>query len=418
MNFGTFSLAVLSSAVNDIASIEIIDATNNSVKKAVKEIAMKNPDVVGVTAMGLKSVVPVCEFIEALRQEGFKGQLVAGGHGASMLPKVILEKGADAVVYGEGELTFREILCQGISHETKGLFLLSKGCLIKTPKRDLVDIENLKAPARNLSRIKESGVFLLETSRGCPHSCLFCETSRFFGCTWRGRSPEKVVDDIHTLVESEGAAIIQIADDNFTANPDRILKICKLLTNKKRPLFFLFSARSDDLTANSQLIPALAKAGFLRATVGVETVVPEIAQSIGKPISFNQHKKAFETMQKANIFTVASFIVGLPSETEQMRKKYVEFALELADSATFLPFQPFPGTPLEQGSGEPEEWCVKYAAKLTLDFRRHPKSIQRLLKAAKNSNVRGMLARASLHNRLTENILDEAIALEVKEALT
>ena len=58
MNFGTFSLAVLSSAVNDIASIEIIDATNNSVKEAVKEVVMKKPDVVGITAMGLKSVVP------------------------------------------------------------------------------------------------------------------------------------------------------------------------------------------------------------------------------------------------------------------------------------------------------------------------------------------------------------------------
>lgn len=104
----------------------------------------------------------------------------------------------------------------------------------------------------------------------------------------------------------------------------------------------------------------------------VETVVPEIAQSIGKNISFQVHTQAFEAMRKAGIFTTVSFIVGLPGETEEMRKSYVDLADKLADSAVFLPFQPLPGTPMETESLEPEDWCVEYAAKLTNEFRRIP----------------------------------------------
>ena len=402
MNFGTFSLAVLASAITDIASVNIVDATTLSMEEATNQCIHNSPDVIGITAMGLKSVNPVCALVEAIRQKGFKNQIIVGGHGASMLPQPILQSGADAAVYGEGESTFREILQSGISDKIQGIYLLKNGHLLKTTQRDFIDLDELKEPARNLCPSPQNSIYLLETSRGCPHSCSFCETSRFFSCTWRGRSPSHVVKDIHKLVE-DGAMIIQIADDNFTANPERALEICSLLKNGPIPLFFLFSARSDDLSKNPKLIPALAKANFLRATIGVETVIPKIAKSIGKNISFKQHIQTFEALKKAGIFTIASFIVGLPGETEDMRKSYVELALKLADSATFLPFQPFPGTPMAKGAGEPEDWCIEYAAKLTREFSQHPASIERLALAAKEATVRGMLSRASLHNRLTEN---------------
>ena len=402
MNFGAFSLSVLASAVTDIASVDILDATNLSINETVEEITQRNPDITGITVMGLKSVNPVCTFVKAIRQTGFKGQIVVGGHGASMLPQAILLSGADCAVYGEGEQTFREILHSGISEKVQGIYLLKEGRLLKTPQRDFINLNKLKEPARNLTQPPQGNIYLLETSRGCPHNCSFCETSRFFLCTWRGRSPRNVVKDVQKLVKG-GAMIIQISDDNFTANPKRALEICHLLDNEPLPLFFMFSARSDDLTREPELIPALAKVNFLRVTIGVETLIPKIAKSIGKNISFKQHKQAFDSLKKAGIFTIASFIVGLPGETENMRKSYVELAVKLADSATFLPFQPFPGTPMAKGIGEPEDWCIEYAARLTREFSQHPESKRRLSLAAKEKTVRGILARVTLQNRLNQD---------------
>lgn len=122
-------------------------------------------------------------------------------------------------------------------------------------------------------------------------------------------------------------------------------------------------------------------------------------------------------MRKAGIFTIASFIVGLPEENENMRKNYVDFALKLADSAVFLPFQPFPGTPMAKGAGEPEDWAVEYAARLTREFSQRPESVARLALATKEATVRGMLSRALLQNRLAKNIFDEQTASNVAKIL-
>jgi anaerobic magnesium-protoporphyrin IX monomethyl ester cyclase len=397
LNFGTFSLAVLASSINDLASVNIIDATSLSIEDAVNATLKLNPDIVGITTMSLQSIEKVSFFIRAIRQKGFTSKIVVGGHGASMLPLSILQSGADVVVYGEGEATFRELLLSGVnvSDQIDGLYFLKDGFLKKTKNRPLVDIDKLKSPARNLCPNSEDGIYLLETSRGCLHSCSFCETSRFYSSIWRGKSPKRVVKDILELV-NDGAVIIQIADDNFTANPKRVIEICQLLEGKSKPMFFMFSARTDDLLKDPALIPALAKAKFLRATIGVETLVYEIAESVGKPISVHQHKEAFEKLRKAEVFTLASFIVGLPHETEEMRKLYVEWAVDLCDSAVFLPFQPFPGTPMDTGVNKPEGWYVKCAEELTLQFRRHPKTLEKLNLAAQEKSIRGMFARTAL----------------------
>lgn len=402
MDFGTFSLEVLAAEVIDIAAVDILDATGLSIEKATFEITRRKPDFIGITAMGLRSVEPVCASIKAIRKANFRGKIIVGGHGASMSPHIILENGADCVVYGEGESTFREILQLGISQKTRGIYLLKDGHLIKTPQRDFINLEDVKEPARNLVSQRTDGFFLLETSRGCPHKCSFCESSRFYSCNWRERSPSTVVKDIHKLLEI-GAMVIQLSDDNFTADPKRAKEICKLLKNGPLPLFFIFSARSDDLIRDPELIPALAESNFLRVTIGVETLIPEIAKFVGKNISFNQHKQAFDLLRKAEIFSMASYIVGLPGETEEMRKTYVELATKLSDSATFLPFQPLPGTPMFKGNAEPEEWAKEYSLKLNMEFSHHPVSNRRLMLAAKKKTVRGMLARAILKNRINDS---------------
>ncbi len=418
LNFGCFSLAVLASAIEDIANVKILDATNLKPEKAVQKILSSRPDILGITAMSVSSVEPICKLIRLLRKNGFQSKLLVGGHGASVLPQPVLESGADAVVYGEGEQTLREVILQGISDNTAGLVMMREGKILKTASRRLLDLDTLVMPAKKWISTPKDALYLLETSRGCPHRCRFCETSSFFRSTWRSRSPEKVVKDIETLVD-KGALIIQITDDNFTANPKRAIKICNELENRNLPLFFVFSARSDDLLSNPELIPSLAKAKFLRAAIGVETPDEKISQQIGKGISLEQHKLAFDGLRKAGIYTVASFIVGLPEETEQTRKNYVNIACELADSATFVPFLPLPGTEMadKASSAKPQPWSVECAAKLTRQFRQNPKNIERLLQAAQKPSIRGILAKRSLQKRIAENILDNQVKERINQTI-
>jgi anaerobic magnesium-protoporphyrin IX monomethyl ester cyclase len=404
-NFGSFSLAVLAAALEDIASVRIIDATTMGIGDVVREILGESPDLVGITAMGPSSVQPVIDQVRGLRDAGFSGLVVAGGHGATMYPAPLLAGGAEVIVLGEGEETLRDIVLHGISAQVDGISFLEGSDIFTTAPRALINpLDLLKPPARHLIASPPDGIFLLETSRGCPHGCAFCETTRFYGRRWRARSPEIVARNIWSLVES-GALMIQIADDNFTASPDRVIKICRLLQDGPLPLFMIFFARSDDIVRVPELSGHLASANFLRVSVGVETTNPSLLRVIQKEIPFEKHKKAFKLMANAGIFSIASLIIGLPGETTEMREEYVEKVVELgADSVYFLPFQPLPGTPLGTKTGEPDPEIVKEAARLTSEFESHPVVLRRLADLASEPTVRGMLARASIERRSSKGV--------------
>jgi len=405
-NFGTFSLAVLAASIRATANVLIVDATEETPDDAVEAIRRAHPDVVGITVMGLKSVPPVASFVQKLRAS-YGGvsvpRIVAGGHGASMLPVPLLEAGADAVVIGEGERTFRSILKEGIRPDMRGIACLVEGRPRIGPAPGFVEpLDQVAFPARDLIPPPPTGIHLMETSRGCPHACRFCETTRFFGTHWRPHSPERVVSEIRRLVDDYDAWMIQFSDDNFAADAGRVLEICALLKGERLPAFFLASARADDLLSDDALLPAMAKARISRISVGVETLDTQTAARAGKAILPETYAEVFHRMRELGMFSVASLIVGLPGETPAAREKAVEQTVAAGpDSAHFLPFLPLPGIPLADGydTYDPAERDVIDADRMTQAFFEHATVIDRLRSAAGNDGVRGLLARATLAKR-------------------
>jgi anaerobic magnesium-protoporphyrin IX monomethyl ester cyclase len=406
-NFGAFSLGVLAAAVRHLARISILDATDLSIEEATCAVWGLDPDWVGVTVMGLHSVPPITAFIKNLKatmpKRGARRRiaLLAGGHGASMLPDPLLRAGADAVIIGEGEQTLQQILGRGLGSDLPGL-VRREGEKVK-PQPPIRPLDRLSPPARDLMPAPTDGVHLMETSRGCPHACGFCETTRFYGRHWRPLSPDRVDDEIKRLVEQFDAWIIHFADDNFAADPQRVLEICRRIQRGPMPVLFLASARGDDLVADPRLIPAMAAARILRVTVGIETLEQEVADRVGKQISPETYREAFSRMRSYGIFSTASLIVGLPGETAEMRKRAVDKVIEAGpDSARFLPFWRLPGVPLANlcsvSDADPDD--VRDAWDCTEAFFRHPVVRARLSEASATPGVRGLLARAVLEGHV------------------
>jgi radical SAM superfamily enzyme YgiQ (UPF0313 family) len=409
-NFGAFSLGVLASAIRDKADVTIIDATDLSITDTLQTISSYSPHILGITAMGLTSVKPVKLLIEAIKRNvkaksnGLKETLIiVGGHGASMAYESLLEAGAHAVVIGEGETTFQSIVMNGIETGKEGMACMKGGYLVVGLPQTLIrPLDRLGFPARDLMPLPPDGIHLMETSRGCPHSCGFCETTRFHGRTWRPYSPERVVTEVNNLVNKYNAWIIHFADDNFAANQHRVIDICQGLKKRQLPAFIMVSARADDLASNPEMVQEMASARILRVSVGVETLEPEISNTINKPISIECYKEAFSSLRQHGIFSVASFIIGIPGEKPEMRQRALRLALGAGpDSAHFLPFLPLPGIPLYSGKGlyDPDQEDIKVANELTEKFRNHKTTIRRLTVAAETGGIRGLLAQAALNRQ-------------------
>jgi anaerobic magnesium-protoporphyrin IX monomethyl ester cyclase len=408
-NFGTFSLGVLAAAVRHLAEVSIIDATHLSIPEAAEAVWALNPDVIGVTVMGLQSVEPGAALVRRLRAQNVKRphgrvHILAGGHGASMTPTHLLRAGADAIVLGEGERTLQDILTHGIRPGSMGVACLVNGqVMIGPPHPPIRPLDHLSYPARDLMPPPPDGIHLMETSRGCPHACAFCETTRFHGRRWRPHSPGRVAAEVRRLVDGYSAWIIHFADDNFAADPRRVLRICDALQQGPLPAFIMASARGDDLMSDSRLIPAMATARILRISVGVETVEPQTAAVTGKAIPLETYRDVFRRMAEHGMFSVASFIIGLPGETREARAHAVELAIRAGpDSAHFLPFLPLPGTPLAAGHRgfDPNPDDVRDAELFTQAFFQDATVRKRLEDAASSGDMRALLARATLKRAL------------------
>lgn len=407
-NFGTFSLAVLAAAVRHEAEVVIIDATTLSPDIALHQVLAEKPDIIGVTVMSQESVQPASAFVTslqgALQASGSEGIIIAGGHGASMNPVPILNAGADAVVFGEGELTLPDVVRNGIYPGIPGVIVRCDTGLVRgKPRKPVKPLDLLEKPARELLH-DQNGLFLLETSRGCPHACRFCETTRFYGTQWRPRSATRVAADVHDLVENHAAWIIHFTDDNFSADPDRVWQICQELVKGSLPAVIFASVRADDLYQRPGLLEAMSEARIRRVNVGVETLDPATALRAGKPVPAEVYHAVFADMRRCDIFSVASFIVGLPGESPSARKRHLEFAIEVApDTAQFVPFLPLPGTPFAEHSiqTEPNPADMNDSAALSEAYRSHPATRSRLQEAVRVGGMRGVFAAAILENTIS-----------------
>lgn len=407
-NYGTFSLAVIAASVRNTAKVILLDASQLQSQKAAHEIFSFEPDLIGITVMSLTSVGPAAKFVREMRQAGMSlgnkaagVSVVAGGHGATLDPKTLLLAGAEAVIMGEGERSLRQIVQDGIVPGAPGIACLDRGQMIIGPSQSLIQpLDELNPPARDLMPLSSPyDIHLMETSRGCPHNCSFCEASQFYTRQWRPYSPRRVAEEVTRLVTEYDAWIIHFADDNFAASPDRVLCICEELKRVPRPAYFITAARGDDLLRNPDVLPSMASAGILRVTVGVETLNPSTALANQKSVSLELYKDVFKRMRTLGIFSLASFIVGLPGEKPDARKQAVELALEVQpDSVSFLPFWPFPGNPFETNHDNyrPKSEDISDAHKFSVAFHEHPRVKKNLTAAEEKGGIRGLHAEAVL----------------------
>jgi anaerobic magnesium-protoporphyrin IX monomethyl ester cyclase len=404
MNFGAFSLAVVAAGVRSDADVAILDADNMSVPEAVEQVWRREPDLVGITLMGLPSVEPGIEFLKALRAgepAGPRSSIIVGGHGAGLLPDTLLRAGADCIVFGEGELTLREILEKGIVPGMPGTAVLVDDKLIKGSQRDLIfPLDLLEDPARDLMSPPGDGIHIMETSRGCPHKCKFCETTRFYGTRWRPLSPERVVREVKRLIDEYDAWVIHFADDNFTASSRRVKDICKMLIKEDAlPAYFIYFARADDLVKDPELLPLMAEARMLKLTVGIDTLDPKVGESVSKTIPVGVYREAFERMREVGIYSIGSLIIGLPGETQESREKALERLVEAGpDFAQFLPYLPLPGLPRDKKHTgyeiHPEDF--QEAARLSKAYILHPTVKARLEKLVEKGGIRAQMALGAL----------------------
>ena len=342
--------------------VKLLDNTVERLDKKFLADYMRNcrPKYVGIS-LYTGCLIDSLDFAKIVKDVSKDIVVIAGGPHASALPKYVLRhEYIDFVVKGEGEKTTLELITaiENKSDLTRvaGIIYRKNGNIIENASRRLIeDLDTLPlpayelmpmnryylAPARCFTKGKAGSII---TSRGCPQRCTFCSRA-VFGKTVRYRSPEAVVDEIEYLIGKFGITELEIRDDTFTLNEARAIKICRLIQKRKLNILWNCCGRVD--RTSDELFSSLHAAGCRAVFLGAETGSQEILDRLKKDITLRQIETAVRQCRKHRMFSLTSFIIGTPYETDETLQTTIDFARKTSpDFVSFCAFTPTPGSEL------------------------------------------------------------------------
>lgn len=320
-----------------------------------KQLQSFQPDAVGVTAVTM-NFYEALKIIRDIKNYNPEIITIMGGPHVSFMVRdtLSLHPEIDLIVIREGEDTVAE-LTPVLKQKNKwknirGIAYRNGDEIIITGKRDFIsDVDRIPLPSRHLlpiSRYRALGFPVsIITCRGCPYSCIFCLGQKMVGSKVRKRNPQLVLDEIETVLRY-GFDRINIADDLFIADKERVKEICMGI--KERSLKFVWSAFARVDTASQEVFDLMAQAGCDSVSFGVESGNPEMLKRIKKGIKPEQVYSAIKMCQQAGMIAQASFIIGLPGETKETLQKTDKFAQSINSIYGYHFLVPFPGTTVRE----------------------------------------------------------------------
>ena len=312
------------------------------------------PDVVGVTSY-TPSVYAASRILEEAKRFCPNSLTVAGGHHPTMRPEDFARPYVDAVVLGEGEVTFKELV---EAHErgqdlasVPGLALPVDGTVRCSETRPLLrDLDDTPFPARHLTARHRAHYFRgswrplasLVTSRGCPFRCSFCAMWKIMRGKYRKRRPEAVADELARLDED----FIDIVDDNTLHDVKHAARLAEAIGARGLEKSYKLYARADTVVKHPELIRQWGEVGMRMILVGFESFRDDDLDRYHKRTSVKTNEEAIRILHEAGVEIAAYFLIEPDFTAEDFRALGDYVARMELTHPIFTVLTPFPGTDL------------------------------------------------------------------------
>lgn len=245
-----------------------------------------------------------------------------GGAGISSLPQRYYND-FDHLFIGEAEHTWPLFLAEWQAGKAKKIY------------RQIMPVDLSETPPPKWDSIlstKDSYLLgAVQTSRGCPFNCEFCDVSYLFGRKFRHKPIKHVLQELIAL-ERIGIRKIVVCDDNFAGNPqytkDLLKEIISLNRTLSQPLGFATEV-SINIAQDDELLALLADANFVEIFVGIESPNKESLKEANKLQNFRSN--LVEDIGKIQSYGMAvrgSLIVGFDHDDLTIFDQHFDFVQE------------------------------------------------------------------------------------------
>ena len=313
----------------------------------VRTVRVGRPSFVGITAMSGPQIRYGLEFAARVRAQSPGTPIVWGGVHPTLLPEqTAADPRVDVVVRGESEPALAPLAAALAAGDpldaVPGITFTEAGETRSTPDAGPCDLDGIpielpydlleleRYPTLNAGRAH------LQTSRGCPHRCGFCYNTSFNHRRWRGKSPERVVDEMQFLLERfPQVSILDPIDDNFFVDRTRVAKICELILSRGLRFRWRANCRFDYLaTYDAEFLKLVERAGCMELDFGGESGSPQMQEFVCKDVSAEEILAAVGKLHRwaPSIDPFVSWLSGLPGETYADMQKTFDLMDAMAEA--------------------------------------------------------------------------------------
>lgn len=346
----------------DLSEMGVHFKSSNFIDDFKAKVAQFQPDLIGVTAV--EDTWPqACALIESVRE--YPAPVIVGGVFASLTPAIpISHPDVDMICVGEGEHAITEVataLMKGEDYsKILNLWVKKEREVVKNPMRPPVDLDDvpfgdfdLFEKERFYRPMQGSVVRMLpiETDRGCPYTCRFCEAPSIVAMYkegtgqhyFRRKSWDKVEEEILLYIEKYNAEYVYFNAETFLAmSRTEFDKFCTMYENIRIP--FWMQTRVE--TISEHHVQELERVGCNRISIGLEHGNEEFRNNIvGKGFSNQQIIDVFKILDQSSVPVTINNIIGFPDETRELIFDTIELNRLLGtDSVNCFVFTPFKGS--------------------------------------------------------------------------
>jgi len=376
LNHG-FEVEVLDTLIEGVNQEEHHDGTiiyglsDSQIKQRIKDV---NPDLIGVSCLFSNRGREALNICKIAKETIPDVHVVLGGQHPTGYPNLISDANVDYILSGEADDSIIELV-QAINAnanlaEVDGIVLKNGHDLYQAAKTHFPDVKALPYPAWKLfclEKYQAAGIYdyeinlgekrfmVLIASRGCPHNCYFCTSALHSGRKYRTREIEDVVAEIRLYQQKYQVEEINFWDDNFFINKNTVKALLRRLIQDFPNIAFQVPSGSEVNAIDEEVIDLMAKAGFRKVFLAVESPNEEIQKGlIDKRVNLGRIPHIVKIIQQAGMIAEGSFMVGFPGETKQQIDNTFHKATSFGfDRISISIVNPLPGTPLY-------EQCLKH----------------------------------------------------------
>lgn len=242
---------------------------------------------------------------------------VIGGPGVSAEPE-LFQDSFDIRFIGEAEYTWPRFLADWEAGNHRSEY------------RQVSKVDMLHSPPPKWDKLPLKSYLMgaVQTTRGCPFDCEFCDVIYLFGRQARHKSIDQVVSEVCEL-ERRGVRRALFCDDNFIGNPHyakQLLKELKRLNQSFRdPVSFLAQV-SLNVAKDDEFLELMADACFLGAFIGIESPNIESLVEANKKQNYRTDIAAdVMKIQSYGLVIQSGMIVGFDHDDASIFDRHFEF---------------------------------------------------------------------------------------------